>query len=63
MGAKPVYADLEIRILDKGEAGYPVEITLNNEQQFPRGHLRADFLPWVASADPGQDGPARSRVP
>jgi hypothetical protein len=45
-------ADLEIRILDKQTEGYPVEMTLNSEQEFPRGYLNPAFLPWVPSASP-----------
>lgn len=56
MSPQSVYADLEIRILELEEAGYPVEITLNSEQEFPRGHLRAGVLPWVESASPQEDG-------
>ena len=50
------YSDLEIRILKLEDEGYPVEITLNGEQEFPRGYLGPDFLPWVPSASPRQDG-------
>jgi hypothetical protein len=50
------YADLEIRILERLDAGYPVELTLNGEQEFPRGYLAADVLPWVPSASPTEDG-------
>src|SRR4051794_37133796 len=50
------YADLEIRILERRPEGYPVEITLNHEQEFPRGYLTASVVPWVASPDPAQDG-------
>jgi len=50
------YADLEIRILSRQEQGYPVEITVNNEQEFPRGHLDPDLLPWVPTAVPAEDG-------
>jgi len=56
MPQKLTYADLEIRILEQQEEGYPVEITLNNEQEFPRGVLQPDFLPWVPSASPTEDG-------
>ncbi len=61
MTQKPAYADLEIRILEKQvlekqDEGYPVEITLNSKQEFPRGHLNPDFLPWVPSASPTKDG-------
>jgi hypothetical protein len=45
-----------MRILERQEAGYPVEITVNNELEFPRGYLDPTFLPWVASTDPAQDG-------
>jgi hypothetical protein len=50
------YADLEIRILDREAEGYPVELTLNNEQEFPRGYLNPAFLPWVSSISPANDG-------
>jgi formylglycine-generating enzyme required for sulfatase activity len=50
------YADLEIRILSRQDEGYPVEITVNNAQEFPRGYLNPDCLPWVLTADPAQDG-------
>jgi formylglycine-generating enzyme required for sulfatase activity len=56
MVSQTAYADLEIRILPRELQGYPVEITLNNEQEFPRGHLDPGFLPWVASASPATDG-------
>jgi WD40 repeat protein len=51
------YADLEIRILDRQAAGYPVELTVAG-RQLPRGFLNpaALPLPWVASADPAADG-------
>ncbi len=50
------YADLEIRILEQQEEGYPVEMTLNSEQQFPRGTLDPDFLPWVPAGTTAEDG-------
>ncbi|MGD8857718.1 MAG: hypothetical protein PVG33_15395, partial [Chloroflexota bacterium] len=50
------YADLEIRILEKQQEGYPVEMTLNSEQQFPRGYLDPGLLPWVSSGKPAEDG-------
>ena len=50
------YADLEIRILEKHDEGYPVEITLNHEQQFGPGTLDPAFLPWVPGTSPGEDG-------
>ncbi len=50
------YADLEIRILERQDAGYPVEITLNGDQHFPRGFLAADLLPWISTGAPRADG-------
>ncbi|MCP4540073.1 MAG: CHAT domain-containing protein [Chloroflexi bacterium] len=50
--------DLEIRIFASDElaAGYPVEITLGGQQEFPRGHLSTDVLPWTSSGDSASDG-------
>lgn len=56
MSRVPTYADLEIRILAQQEEGYPVELTLDSEQEFPRGYLSRDFLPWVPGASPTEDG-------
>jgi len=50
------FADLEIRILEQQQDGYPVEMTLNSEQQFPRGYLAPGFLPWVTAGKPADDG-------
>ena len=50
------YADLEIRILEQQAEGYPVEMTLNSEQQFPRGFLDPGFLPWVSAGTAAEDG-------
>ena len=47
----PPYADLEIRILERQEAGYPVEITFDRRQEFPRGFLAGDILPWGNGSD------------
>ena len=44
MSVEFTYADLEIRILERQEEGYPVEMTLNREQEFPRGVLHPDLL-------------------
>ena len=48
------YADLEIRILQKDANGYPVEITFNGEQEFPRGLLTPDLPPPTPSETYGQ---------
>lgn len=50
------YADLEIRILELQDEGYPVEITFSGEQEFPRGYLKPDLLPWTPSYSPTEDG-------
>lgn len=65
MPANPVagegLAELELRIFQRsadGE-GYPVELTLGTpggQQEFPRGYLAPDILPWVSSGDPEHDG-------
>lgn len=43
--------ELEIRILQRQDEGYPVEITLGGQREFPRGYVKADILPWSASGD------------
>lgn len=48
--------DLEIRVFQQGDEGYPVEITLGGQQEFPRGYLSADVLPWVPGGDLVADG-------
>jgi len=50
------YADLEVRILKKDASGYPVEITFNGEQEFPRGVLSPDLPVLTAGEASGQDG-------
>jgi len=50
------YLDLEIRILQRVDQGYPVEITLGGQQEFPRGYLSVDVVPWTPSGDWVADG-------
>ncbi len=50
------YADLELRILARGDGGYPVEMTLESEQEYGPCALATDVLPWVPTADPAADG-------
>lgn len=60
-GSRPVpsdYTDLEIRILAPDEQGYPVEITFSGEQEFPRGYLSRDVLPWRRKPSPTAEGEA-----
>ena len=52
----PEFADLEIRIFPLEPDGYPVELTLNNEQQYQRGHLDPDSLPTISGVDPTEEG-------
>jgi hypothetical protein len=50
------YADLEIRIFARQAEGYPVEITFSGEQEFPRGYLTSEIVPWESSLFPEKDG-------
>jgi hypothetical protein len=50
------WTDLEIRVFQRRDEDYPVDITLAGQQEFRRGHLSADVLPWVPSADLVEDG-------
>ncbi len=52
----PDFADLEIRILEQAERGYPVEITLNAQQEFACGYLPFSIVPWLPGGDPVADG-------
>jgi hypothetical protein len=47
---------LEIRLLDRSDAGYPIEMTLTATQQVFHGYLAADMLPWSATGDARADG-------
>ena len=49
------YTDLLIRIMAKGDKGYPVELTLNGEGE-QRGYLDPSRLPWAPTASPVKDG-------
>ena len=50
------FVDLEIRIFQRQDEGYPVELTLAGEQEFPRGYLPADIASWVPGGDLGENG-------
>ncbi len=50
------YADLEIRILPLEDEGFPVELTLDGQRQYARGHADSGFLPWTPSLAPEEDG-------
>ena len=55
------YVALEIRVLERQDAGYPVEFSLDTGQEFPRGFLDPAFLPWQGSDDARRDGTALFR--
>jgi hypothetical protein len=50
------FTDLEIRVFQKQDQGYPVEITLGGQQEFPRGFLPAEVVPWSSGGDIAADG-------
>ena len=49
------YADLEIRLFERKGNSYPVEMTLNGQQEF-RGSLPVDDISRAASVDPADMG-------
>lgn len=59
MAETPQFADVEIRLRAKQDAGYPVELTVQtptNDQEFEGGHLTDKLLPWVPTDSAEQDG-------
>jgi hypothetical protein len=56
VGAINTYADLEIRILERQERGYPVEITFHGDQEFPRGFLDPLTQPQIDRSQPQESG-------
>ena len=50
------FVDMEVRIFRCEKEGYPVEITLGDGQNFPRGYLDADLADWSSSGDLAVDG-------
>ena len=59
MVSQTAYADLEIRILEQQAQGYPVEITLNHEQEFARGSWIPIPCPSLGSNSCNQGRTAR----
>ncbi|MCP4536456.1 MAG: CHAT domain-containing protein [Chloroflexi bacterium] len=49
------FLDLEIRILQRRDEEYPVEMTIGDEQHF-HGLLSCDILPWTSTGDQDEDG-------
>lgn len=56
MSAEFTYTDLEIRISERQAQGYPVDITLNREAEFPRSYLAPEIVPWLGGISPQEDG-------
>ncbi len=50
------FVDLEIRIFPRQERGYPVEMTLDDQFEFPLGYLGGEVIPWISSGDLVADG-------
>jgi len=50
------FVDMEVRIFPREAEGYPVEITLGDGQNFPRGYLDAALADWSSSGDCTVDG-------
>lgn len=54
------FADVEIRIFarqyEDEERIYPVEITLNGQQEYSRKYISEDSIPWVPIGKPKEDG-------
>ncbi|HQE92169.1 MAG TPA: CHAT domain-containing protein [Anaerolineae bacterium] len=49
------FADLEIHILPRRGEAYPVDLTLNHQNNW-RGQVKADDLPWTPTDDTAEDG-------
>ncbi|MDM8530004.1 SUMF1/EgtB/PvdO family nonheme iron enzyme [Anaerolineales bacterium HSG25] len=57
MSSSKTFLDVEIHIKKLTENGYPIELTLNqNEQQFRGGYLPADIVDWQSTASLVADG-------
>ncbi|MDM8519240.1 SUMF1/EgtB/PvdO family nonheme iron enzyme [Anaerolineales bacterium HSG6] len=56
MSEKTEFADVEIRIQSRQDEGYPIELTVNHQQEFIGGHLSPDLLDWIPSVSPTVDG-------
>jgi hypothetical protein len=55
-GADASLPDLEIRIMEARDEGYPVEITLDGEQALGQGLMDASVASWTPGGDPAADG-------
>lgn len=50
------FCDLELRIFPRTEQGYPVEITLAEQQEFRRGYAPESLAEWTPGGDLAADG-------
>ncbi len=51
------FINVEIRILARQASGYPLELTvIDPKQEFPKGYLSAEVLPWQQSNFSAEDG-------
>jgi len=50
------FADLEIRLMKEEKQGYPIEITLNKQEEWPRHYISPDILEWQASSNVEESG-------
>ncbi len=49
--------NVEIRILARQAGGYPLELTvIEPKQEFPKGYLATDLLPWQPGISAAEDG-------
>ena len=55
VSSQALWTDCEVRIYDRSEAGYKVEMTLNSEQAI-EGRLSLDVVSFSPSGDPRADG-------
>jgi hypothetical protein len=56
VSTQTAYADVEIRILERQDKGYPVDLTVNFERQYQGLTLDPAQLPPPLSGNPQQDG-------
>ncbi len=50
------FVDVEIHILPRFEAGYPIQITVAPDRVFVGDYLDPNLIPWASSGDPDRDG-------
>ncbi|HNT76388.1 MAG TPA: CHAT domain-containing protein [Anaerolineae bacterium] len=50
------FCDLELRLFQRTDLGYPVEITLAGQQEFPRRYAPLELAEWTPGTDLAADG-------